>query len=218
MPPSGIYNVVELSTASTVGISTSVPVAMNVIDATTFTSGVQVSTVTNTARTFPKAMDAVAWLHTMNGAQNSGTQVGNGQVVADAQDGKFAMGVIPMVAVNNGVSYNLTRTPNTFKNFNAVASSSATAVWTPAAGKKFRLMGFLIAASSAGDVLLQDSTAAASGSPATIFRFASGTGGPGITPAGMGNGIVSTSTNNLLTVTAPTTTATVSGTVWGTEE
>ncbi len=57
-----------------------------------------------------------------------------------------ASGHVPVQSVNyayNGATYDLVRTPKVFKavNFN---SDTVTTVWTPAAGKKFRLMKYMI--------------------------------------------------------------------------
>ncbi len=205
MAPTGKYNIIELSTGSTVGLSTAV------------------------------LGPAVADLSAAAGLSVSGPILGSYMLIQDDGGGvyRFALsanrdtgspqgflGAVPMLYTGSVAVRQ--RTPTTFKTFATVASSSAVVVWTPTSGTKFRLMGYVVGCSSAGDVILQDSTAAASATPVTIFRVP--TGGtatlpsPAVTSGPMGNGILSASTNNVLTVTPPTTSATLSGTVWGTEE
>lgn len=112
----------------------------------------------------------------------------------------------------NGATWDRLRTPNVFKTFNLAASSAEQTLWTPAGGKKFRLMGFTISiATLAANLILRDNTAGA-----TIFQTG-GVVGSVITPAGMGNGILSAAANNLLTIQAGAVSA-LTGTVWGTEE
>src|SRR6266851_3666394 len=45
----------------------------------------------------------------------------------------------------DGVVWEGARTPIVYKTVNAVVITAAATLWTPAAGKRFRLMGFLLA-------------------------------------------------------------------------
>lgn len=125
--------------------------------------------------------------------------------------------VIGQQLVLNGTTWDRLRTPSTFKVIAAVAITAATGatIWTPAAGKKFRLMGYSISASAAASLKFYDG---AGGALTTqIFR------GPLLAAAGidsqynLGNGILSAAANNTLALDV-TGNATVTGTVWGTEE
>ena len=102
--------------------------------------------------------------------------------------------------------------PSIFKVVNNIVVTAETPIWTPAAGKKFRLMGVMLTGGVvAGNVVLKDNTAGA-----TIFLLPFGAAGATVVTA-LGNGILSASPNNLLTATGAAT-QTVSGMVWGTEE
>jgi len=105
------------------------------------------------------------------------------------------------------------RSPNVFKNLNAVSVASETTIWTPAAGKKFRLMGYILTSgTTGGNVVLKDNTAGA-----TIHVVPFGAANSTITTPPMGNGILSAAVNNVLTATGQAT-QTLSGVVFGTEE
>jgi hypothetical protein len=103
------------------------------------------------------------------------------------------------------------RTPVVFKPLNGVAVATETAIWTPAAGKRFRLMGFVLAGSVAGNYVLRDNTAGT-----IILVVPSAAGAPVALPP-LGNGILSAAANNVLTCTGPAS-STLSGFVYGTEE
>lgn len=102
---------------------------------------------------------------------------------------------------------------NTYKPFSAASVSAVAKVWPPASGKKFRLLGFTLAGSVAGDYVLFDNAN-------TIFAVT--------LPAGIsfnaplpGNGTLSAVSNTPLTIHGPvgaTTPCTASGAVYGTEE
>ena len=112
----------------------------------------------------------------------------------------------------NGLTWDRPRTPNVFKTFSLAASSAEQTIWTPTAGKKFRLMGFVLTINTlAATVTFRDNTAGT-----TIFV----TAGPAasiVAPSDLGNGILSAAANNRLTIQASAVSALV-GTVWGTEE
>ncbi len=112
--------------------------------------------------------------------------------------------------LHNGASWDMARTPKVFTPLSAVAVAAEATVWDPAAGKKFRLMGMIVAGSVAGDYIFRDNTAGA------IIAIV-----PGLAAApvavNFGNGILSAAADNLLTCDGPAL-STISGTLFGTEE
>jgi hypothetical protein len=112
----------------------------------------------------------------------------------------------------NGANHDRPRTPLVFKTIAAVAVTAGTpaAFWTPTAGKKFRLMGFMLSLSVAGSVILKDAAT-------EMIRTPLMAAGVGLAAPPLGNGILSALANNVLNgdVTA---TGSVSGFVFGTEE
>jgi hypothetical protein len=121
-----------------------------------------------------------------------------------------------ITSVWNGQAYSRNRSPGKFVSLNAVSVAAETTIWTPAAGRKFRLMGYnLTALGAAGNVVLKDNTAGAS-LPIVLPFGAIGANLSSQYP-GMGNGIVSATANNVLTATGAAS-QTLSGYVFGTEE
>lgn len=115
--------------------------------------------------------------------------------------------------VYNGTSWDRLRTPLIFKQVNAVVITSETTIWTPAAGKKFRVMGFCLADGVVtGTVVLKDNTAGT-----TIFTIPADSVGVGFCSPPMGNGVLSAAANNVLTATGAST-QTITGFLYGTEE
>lgn len=113
----------------------------------------------------------------------------------------------------NGQNCSRARSPSVFKSLNAVSIAAETTIWTPATGKKFRIMGWnLTSGTVGGNVLLKDNTA---GSTIGIVPFGAAAAN-NITPP-MGNGTPSAAANNVLTATG-TATQTLSGMIWGCEE
>lgn len=105
------------------------------------------------------------------------------------------------------------RTPIVFKNLSAVVITSETTIWTPAAGKKFRLMGFVLTQGVVtGAITLKDNTAGT-----TILVIPQHTLGDVQQSPPMGNGILSAAAGNVLTATGAST-ETITGYVFGTEE
>ena len=112
----------------------------------------------------------------------------------------------------NGASWDKPRTASVFKDLAGVAITTIATVWTPASGKKFRLMGGSFSVSGACSVLFEDNAAAT-----TIIR----------TPLleankpysfDLLNGILSGAANRVLKATASTGTVTITGHLYGTEE
>jgi hypothetical protein len=112
----------------------------------------------------------------------------------------------------NGASSDRVRTPTVFKDISAVAIGTITTLWTPAGGKKFRLMGGVLSASAAVNVLFEDNAGGAfilrlpKLLVDTPFAFTLG-----------GNGFLSAAANNVLKATSSAA-ANITGTVYGTEE
>lgn len=114
--------------------------------------------------------------------------------------------------VYNGSAWDRLRTPTVFKAFSGALITAETAIWTPTAGKKFRLMGFVVTQGVlTGDITVRDGTGLATilVIPATVI------GQP--LSFSMGNGILSGAINRVLTFQGAAT-ETVSGFVYGTEE
>src|SRR3978361_67181 len=60
----------------------------------------------------------------------------------------------------DGTTYDVQRSPTVFKTLSAAAIGSEATIWTPATGKKFRIMGGIISAgTAAGAITLKDNTA-----------------------------------------------------------
>jgi len=116
-------------------------------------------------------------------------------------------------SVYNGLTWDRLRTPNVFKPLTALSIATEATIWTPTAGKKFRLMGFCLTSGTVGgNVTIKDNTA---GTTILVLPFSAA--GSTIQSDGMGNGILSALANNLLTATGVAT-QTLSGFVYGTEE
>jgi hypothetical protein len=113
----------------------------------------------------------------------------------------------------NGQAYSRTRAPGKFVSINAASIAAETPIWTPASGRKFRLMGYVLESGTiGGNVLLKDGTGGA-----TILVIPFGAANGVIQGPPMGNGILSAAINNALTATG-TATQTLSGYVFGCEE
>lgn len=140
----------------------------------------------------------------------SGADAGdaNGAIVQDAIVPYMLN--LPYGMITGGTAARL-RTPFVFKPLDAVSIAAETTIWDPAAGKKFRLMGYHLSSSVAGNVIIKDNTAGT-----TIAVIPSGAGGAGVC-VNLGNGILSAVVDNVLTATGPAV-STLSGVVWGTEE
>lgn len=179
---------------------------------------------------------------TSGGASLQGGQVvatGSGQVAGDGVSNANTTGpvafngayVASTVAgmVYNGAAWDRQRTPAVFKS-NLATAAGRTTVWTPTAGKKFRIMAYSIeitadcAQAVAGDFLVSLTDAAAT----LTFQFATfvpGAAGATQGRAGtgwvqLGNGYLSSAANNVVGVNLPAalTSGEVLAVVIGTEE
>lgn len=115
--------------------------------------------------------------------------------------------------VFNGQTVQAQRVPGKVITLNAVVVTAETTIWTPAAGRRFRVLGYnLTGGVAAGNVLLKDNTAGT-----TILIVPFGTIGQNIPYSPPGNGILSAAANNVLTATGVST-QTLSGVIYGCEE
>lgn len=106
------------------------------------------------------------------------------------------------------------RTPNKFVPINAAVINPEVAIWTPPAGKKFRLMGIYFAEGVlTGAITLRDGTGGT-----IIFRLPAITVNTPTLLLLPGNGILSSTAANPLTATGAGAGETLDGTVFGTEE
>jgi len=105
------------------------------------------------------------------------------------------------------------RTASTFKDQSTVAIGTIATVWTPASGKKFRLMGGSISVSATGSVLFEDNSAGAGN---FIYRTPTLVAGSPFN-FDLPGGRLSATINNVLKATLSTT-GNLVGTLWGTEE
>ena len=148
-----------------------------------------------------------------------------------AADGANITGSVVAEAYQTGASASATplRTPTVFHSAVATAAGN-TAVWTPASGKKFRLMRFLLAvtdnatlaAAGVDTISLQDATTAI-GISLPVFIPATAITGLGAWDTGwidLGNGYLSAAANNALNINLGTALATGNAgiLVAGTEE
>ncbi|MBZ5700258.1 MAG: hypothetical protein LAN84_00265 [Acidobacteriia bacterium] len=124
------------------------------------------------------------------------------------------LGVMPQLvkATGAGLLTEMPRTPGVYKTIAAVSVTAGTpaTLWTPTAGKKFRLMGYALSLSVAGSVILLDSAT-------EVIRTPLLAAGIGQNSPHMGNGILSSAANNALKADVSAS-GTVSGFVFGTEE
>ena len=126
-----------------------------------------------------------------------------------------AAGDIADLLVDAAGRLKLAFTPDTFKMIDAVAITAGTpaTVWTPASGKKVRLLGWVLSSSAAAALEFQDS-----GSAGTVIAQTPLLAAAGIHDAPtLGEGVVMAAADNTLDLDV-TTNATVSGMVFGVEE
>jgi len=101
--------------------------------------------------------------------------------------------------------------PSKFIDMSAVSITSIATIWTPATGKKIRLLGGTFSVSAAGSVLFEDNAGGT-----TVFRTAKLAAD---TPYffDFGNGIPLAAINNVLKATLSVA-GTITGTLYGVEE
>jgi hypothetical protein len=140
------------------------------------------------------------------------TELPAAAALADAASNPTTSAVGAALLAYNGATWDRVRTPGRYVDLNGATITTIATVWTPAAGKKFRLMGGMISVDSACSVLFEDN-----GAGTTIIRT------PKLlanTPYNfvLANGILSGAADRVLKATASTGTVTITGAIWGTEE
>jgi hypothetical protein len=115
----------------------------------------------------------------------------------------------------DGALWRRVRTASVFRQFAATAIVAGTGlvVWTPAAGKRFRLMGWLLSTNTVADLILCDNAVGAPFARTGPQQINTGVA----SPPNMGNGFLSAAANNVLRLDVSVA-ATVGGMVFGTEE
>jgi len=116
--------------------------------------------------------------------------------------------VMTLPEIYNGATFDRLRTPNVFKTADASAAGNTT-VWTPAAGKKFRLMKLLLSIDGtatlavAGSELItfnDSGTAIGVGFRVALAAAAVTSDTDVVIPYDMGNGYLSSAADNLLQI------------------
>ena len=103
----------------------------------------------------------------------------------------------------NGATFDRMRVQSKITPVSLGAGTTETTIWTPQSGRKFRLMGFVLNASAGTLLTFKDNTAGT-----TIFTLTVPANVPTqITPDLLGNGYLSATINNVLTVTRGTSAA-----------
>lgn len=155
------------------------------------------------------ALDVRAFLHAWTGSQWYTLRISNS--FNDAQGGLTTLATVNYTMLYNGATWDLARSPHVFKTGVASALGNTT-IWTPAAGKKFRLMAYSIeltgdatlAAAGLDEITLTDSgVAIGQGVSARIPAASAGVLGNVPLSGGMrqlGNGYLSAAANNVLQV------------------
>jgi hypothetical protein len=116
----------------------------------------------------------------------------------------------------NGQAISRLRSPGKFIALNGVSVAAETTIWTPATGRKFRLLGYnLTALGAAGNVVLKDNTAGAT--IPILPSFPAIGANDKVLPPALGNGYLSAAVNNVLTATGVAS-QTLSGFLVGCEE
>lgn len=108
--------------------------------------------------------------------------------------------------------YSPIRQATVIKNIAAVAVTASTpaTIWTPATGKKFRILGWQVSLSVAGEVIFKDATTEFMRTPAMLA-------GSGQASIPLGNGYISSAANAVLAIDVSAS-GTVNGFVIGIEE
>lgn len=132
--------------------------------------------------------------------------------LADTTSNPSTTGAAAYLFSYNGLTWDRVRLPNTLKDLATVTITTIQTAWTPASGKKVRLMGGTLSASAAMSILFEDNAASSSVKFRTP-KLAADTPYTFDIPGGM---LLST-INNVLKITGSAAGA-VTGTIWGTEE
>ena len=135
--------------------------------------------------------------------------------VIDQGDGTYSLGCeLTAGDINIGnVDIDNIYTPDTFKDQATVAIGTIATVWTPASGKKIRIMGGSISVSAAVNVLFEDNSAGAANFVWRTPKLLADT--PYFFD--LGNGKLLSAVNNVLKATSSAA-ANLTGTLYGKEE
>jgi hypothetical protein len=97
----------------------------------------------------------------------------------------------------------------------SITAGTPLAVWTPTSGKKFRLMGYTLGATvaAAQAFFVEGAGNTATGVATPVLAI----GGPPAVAPQIGDGYLSAAADNVLKIDVSAT-ATIAGSVWGTEE
>jgi hypothetical protein len=111
----------------------------------------------------------------------------------------------------DGLAWDFLRVISVYKDLNAVAIGTIATVWTPASGKKVRLIGGTISVSAGGSILFEDNAGGT-----TVFRTPKLSAD---TPYNfdLGNGKVLSGADRVLKATLSVA-GNITGTLWGVEE
>jgi hypothetical protein len=133
----------------------------------------------------------------------------DGEPVHVIVDNPEPPGEIEKQFVFNGDTWEPQLTPSRFVVATNLQETIPATIWQPAPGRKFRLMGFSLTSSLAGQFNLRDGF----GGPILIsLILQAGVPYPTID---LGNGILSTTVNNPLVLEGPGPVAAISGLLWG---
>lgn len=130
--------------------------------------------------------------------------------------GSNLIGVASFNLGYNGATFDRVRVNNKYfyQSIATFTGSTAYTIWTPAAGKRFRLMGVSVVVTAASKVSLRDGTA---GSGTAFHTFGVAVAGDTYTFE-FGNGYLSSAVNNVLELYNVSATSAAFITVFGTEE
>ena len=148
-------------------------------------------------------------------AATDGTGLQAQNNLSDNMGGLAGLGTVSFPALWNGNGWDRQRSASVFKPVKAVSVTAGTPVlvWTPAIGKKFRVMGYALSLSVAGSIIFEDTTGAGNEFLRTPLLAA----GVGQNSPNIGNGYLSLAANNALYIDVSAS-GTISGYVYGTEE
>jgi hypothetical protein len=126
--------------------------------------------------------------------------------------GTIGLNTVPLLHVFNGASWDRARGPVVFRDVaGTITAGVGSTIWTPASGKKIRLMGWMLSLSVAGAVLFGDN------SITPFLRTPDMAAGVGLAAPPLGNGLLLAAANNVLKIDV-TATGVVRGFVFGCEE
>lgn len=223
-----VTGALPVSSYAYIGVAVDVGGGSVFLSVTQARTGVTTGVFPSQSLTFPTSSNAVAFFPVLGDTASlkfigSGAGVTlsyiiygsnqSGEPVFATSDG---LGRFPIPATApvlwNGATFDLPRVPNVVRGRNdaAVVAGTPQTIWTPAAGKKFRLMVAQLSLSVAGQIFLKDSGT-------TILRSPQLQAGATWTVPPIGNGILSAAAGNVLQVDVSAN-GNVGGFVAGTEE